>query len=213
MIRTTKDLFAWQTQTWADCPDWVQAIILDKICGTIWAKMEKEQGLRQNRRQGYTDDGAAVAAELQSQASSQTTQRPAHQSQSPGDGVVVAAELPSQPSSQATQRPAHRIQTPSSRRIGTPVGQHDSQNDSQDTDLSFDFLQTSAAHVLGFLDSSLPSADGSREVTRELSLDRTGSPTPSRHLSLSLDGIERAQQDTSDSERRDVEQGRIWERW
>jgi len=162
MIRTTKDLFARQTQTWADCPDWVKAIILDKIGGTIQAKMEKAHGVRQARREGYTDDWAAVAAELQSQASSQTTRRPAHQSQTHGDWVVVAAELQSQPSSQATQRPANRIQTPSSRRIGTPVGQQESQNDSQDTDLSFDFLQRSAARVLGFLDSSPPSADGSR---------------------------------------------------
>ena len=45
-------------------------------------------------------------------------------------------------------------------------------------------------------------------MTRELSLDRTVSPTPSRRLSLSLDGIEPAQQETSDSERGDVEQGR-----
>jgi len=88
------------------------------------------------------------------------------------------------------------------------VGQQDSQNDSQDTDLSLDFLQTSPAWVLGFLDSSPPSEDGSREETRELSLDRTVSPTPSRRLSLSLDGIQPAQQETSDSERGDVEQGR-----
>jgi len=135
--------------------------------------------VRQDRRERYTDDWAAVAAELQSQASSQTTQRPAQQSQTPGDWVVVAAQLQSQPSSQATQPPAHQIQTPSSRRIGTPVGQQDSQNDSQDTDLSFDFLHISAARVLGFLDSSPPRADDSWEVTRELSLDRTVSPTPS----------------------------------
>jgi len=208
MIRTTKDLFARQTQTSADCPDWVQAIIVDKIRGTIRAKMEKEHGVRQDGREGYTDDWAALAAELQSQASSQTTRRPAHQSQTPGDWVVVAAELQSQPSGQATQRPAHRIQTPSSRHIGTPVGQQDSKNDSQDTDLSFDFLRTTAARVLGFLDSSPPRADGSREVTRELSLDRTVSPTPSRRLSLSLDGIEQAQQETSDIEGGDVKQGR-----
>jgi len=179
MIRTTKDLFARQTQTWSDCPDWVQPIILDKIRGTIRTKIEKEHGVRQARREGYTKDWAAVAAELQSQASSQTT-----------------------------QWPAHRIQTPSSRRIGTLVGQQDRQNDSQDTDLSFDFLQTSAARVLGFLDSSPPSADGSWEVTRELPLDRTVSPTPSRRLSLSLDGIEPAQQETSESEWEDVEQWR-----
>jgi len=87
------------------------------------------------------------------------------------------------------------------------VGQQDSQNYSQDTDLSFDFLQTSAARVVGFLDSSPPSADGSREVTREPLLDRTVSPTPSRRLSLSLDVIEPAEQETSDRERGDVEQG------
>ena len=69
------------------------------------------------------------------------------------------------------------------------------------------FLQTSAARVLRFLDSSPPSADGSREVTRELWLDRTVSPTPLRRLSLSLDGIEPAQQGTSDSQRGDVAQG------
>jgi len=95
MIRTTNDLFARQTQRWADCPDWVQAIILDKIRGTIRAKMEKEHGVRQDRCEGYTDDWAAVAAALQSQASSQTPRRPAHQSQTPGDWVVVAAELQS----------------------------------------------------------------------------------------------------------------------
>jgi len=94
-----------------------------------------------------------------------------------------------------------------SQHIGTPVGQQDSQTDSQDTDLSFDFFQTSAARVLGYRDSSPPSADGSRDVTRELLLDRTVSPTSSRRLSLSLDGIEPAQQDTSHSKRGNVEQG------
>jgi len=73
MIRTTKELFAQQTQTWAECPDWVQAIILEKIRGTIRVKMEKEHGVGQDRREGYTDNWAAVAAVLQSQASSQTT--------------------------------------------------------------------------------------------------------------------------------------------
>jgi len=170
--------------------------------------MEKEDGVRQDGCEGYTDEWAAVAAELQSQTSSHATRWPAHQIQTPGDWVVVAAELQSQPSSQATQRPAHRIQTPSSPRIGTPVGQQDCQNNSQDTDLSFDFLQTLATRLLGLLDSSLLSAECSREVTRELSLDRTLSPTPSRRLSLNLDRIEPAQQETSDSERGDVEPGR-----
>ena len=107
MIRTTKDLFARQTQMWANCPDWVQAIILDKIGGTIRAKMEKEHGMRQDRREGYTDDWVGGAAELQSQASSQTTRGPAHRSQTPGDCLVVAAALQTEPFSQPTQQPAH----------------------------------------------------------------------------------------------------------
>ena len=73
MIRNTKDLFARQTQTWADCPDWIQAIILDNIRGTIRAKMEQEHRVRQERREGYTDHWEVVAAELESWASSQAT--------------------------------------------------------------------------------------------------------------------------------------------
>ena len=69
----TKDRFVRQTQTWANCPDFVQAIILDNIRWTIRAKIEKEQGVRQERREGYTDDWEAVAAEQQSQASSKAT--------------------------------------------------------------------------------------------------------------------------------------------
>jgi len=92
--------------------------------------------------------------------------------------------------------------------MGTPVEQQESQNDSQDTDLWFDFLQASAARVLGFLNSSPPSGDGSKEATRELSLDRTLRRTPSRRLSLGLDRMEPALQETSDIERGDVEPGR-----
>jgi len=122
ILPTTKELFARKSQMGADLPDWVQAVMLDKIRGTSRAKMEKEHSVRQDRHEEYTYDWAAVAAELQSQASSQTTRLPAHQCQTPSDWVVVAAELQSQPSSQATQRPTHRIQTPSRWRIGTPVG-------------------------------------------------------------------------------------------
>ena len=87
MIQTTKDLVARQTQTGADCPNWVQAIILDKIRGTIQAKMEKEHGVRQDRRDGYTDDWAAVAAELQSLASSQTRRRQPTKAKLPAIGL------------------------------------------------------------------------------------------------------------------------------
>ena len=120
-----------------------------------------------------------------------------------------AAEQQSLASSQATQRQAHQIQTPSSRRIGTPPGQQDSQKDLQDTDLSFDFCQTpSAPHFIRFFGSDTLSGDDSREVTRGLSLNRTMGASPSRHLSLNLDRIEPAQEGTSHSEQGDGEQER-----
>jgi len=50
---------------WASCPDSVQTLILDKIRGTIRGKMEREHGVRQDHREGFTDDWAAVAAELE----------------------------------------------------------------------------------------------------------------------------------------------------
>jgi hypothetical protein len=124
--------------------------------------------VRQDRCEGYTDDWAAVAAELQSQTSSQTM-----------------------------QRPAPRSQTPGSRRIGALVGQQDSQNESLGTDVSLDFGQASAARLPSFLESDPQSPDGSREVDRELTLDRT---TPSQCLSLSLDEFELARQGTSASD-------------
>ena len=59
-----------------------------------------------------------------------------------------------------------------------------------------------------YFGSDTPRADDPREVTGELSTNRTMSPSLWRRLSLSLDGIEPAQEETSDSEQGDVEQGR-----
>ena len=171
--------------------------------------MEKVHGVREDHREGYTDNWAAVAAELQSQAFSQAKRQPTYRIQNPDDWATGAAEQQSLASSQATQRLAHRIQTPSSRRIGTPLGQQDSQNDLQNTDLSFDFCQTpSAAHVIRFFGSDTSSGDDSQKVTRGLSLNKTMSASPSQRLLLNLDRIEPAQERTSDSEQGDVEQER-----
>jgi len=71
---SSEDLFARQRQTWATCPDWVQTIILKNIRETIKAKMEKEHGIQEDRRGGFTEDWEAGAAELQSQMS----RRPPH---------------------------------------------------------------------------------------------------------------------------------------
>ena len=117
----TTDLLARQRATWANCPDWVQQIILEKTQGTIKAKVEKVHSMKEDRCEGFTDNWAAVAAELGGQTSSQTSGRLTPRSQIPG------------------------------LRIG--IGIRDSQNSSQETDVSLDFPQTLAARVLGILDS------------------------------------------------------------
>jgi len=71
---SSEDLFSCQRQTWATCPDWLQIMILKNIRETIKAKMEKEHSIQEDRREGFTEDWEAVAAEVQSQIS----RRPPH---------------------------------------------------------------------------------------------------------------------------------------
>jgi len=73
-MMSSEDLLARQRPTWATCPDWVPTMILKNIRETIKAKMEKEHGIQEDRREGLTDDWEVVAAEVQSQMSG----RPPH---------------------------------------------------------------------------------------------------------------------------------------
>jgi len=70
MTLSLEDLFGCQRQMWASSLDWVQTMILKNIRETIKAKMQQEHRVRDDRREGFTDDCAAVAAEVQSQISS-----------------------------------------------------------------------------------------------------------------------------------------------
>jgi len=70
MTLSSEDLFGRKRQMWASCSDWVQTIILKNIRETIKAKIQKEHRIWEDRGEGFTDDGAAVAAEVQSQPSS-----------------------------------------------------------------------------------------------------------------------------------------------
>jgi len=74
LMMSSEDLFPRQRQTWATCPDWVQTMILKHIFETIKAKMEKEHGIQEDRREGFTYDWEAVGAEVESQIS----RRPLH---------------------------------------------------------------------------------------------------------------------------------------
>ena len=163
---SSEDLFARQRQTWASCPDWVQTMILKNIRETIKAKMEKEHGIQEDRREGFTDDWEAVAAEVQSQMSSRAPLRA-----TPG--------IPTRPTPSIQTRPTSQIetQTSSNLRIGALAGAPDNRNDSQETVTSFDFGQASATRLLNFLDSDLQTPDGSQEVSGRLTLDNTVTPT------------------------------------
>lgn len=140
--------------------------------------MEKEHGVRQDRREGFTDDWAAVAAELQNQTSSR-----------------------------APRRTTPRSPTPGNLRSGAVAGHHYMQNDSQETDASIEFCETSAARILRFLDSNTPSPASSRQITVGLTMDSAMSPTSSQRLSLSLGELEPAEVSTARRQGTGVEDG------
>ena len=179
MTLSSEDLSGRQRQTWASCPDWVQNMILKNIRDTITAKMQKEHGVQEDRREGFTDDWDAVAAEVQSQMSSRAPPR-------------------------AT--PRIRSQTPSNLRIGALASASGNGFDSQETVTSLDFSQT-ATRLLSFLDSDPQTPDGSQEVAVGLTLANTVTPTTLRHLALSLEDLERPEETAVHSEPWDMEQG------
>jgi len=96
MTLSSEDLFGCQRQTWDSCPDWVQTMILKNIRETIKAKIQQEHRVREDRRKGFTDNWAAVAAEVQSQISCRAPTRatPRIQSQAPGNLGIGALAAP-----------------------------------------------------------------------------------------------------------------------
>jgi len=195
MTLSSEDLFGRQRQTWASCPDWVQTIILKNIRETIKAKIQKEHRIREDRCEGFTDDWAAVAAEVQSQPSSLPP---------PCGTPRIQSQLSSRPPPRGT--PRIHSQTSSNLRIGTLAGALDNRNDSQETVASSDFSQASATRLLTFLDSDLQTPDGSQQVAVGLTLENTVTPTTLRHLVLSLDDLEPPEEAAADSEGWDIEQ-------
>jgi len=96
MMLSLEELFGRQRQTWPSCPDWVQTMILKTIRETIKAKVQQEHRVREDRREGITDDWAAVAAEVESQISSRAPTRATPQilSQTPGNHGIGALAAP-----------------------------------------------------------------------------------------------------------------------
>jgi len=159
---SSEDHFGLPRQTWASCPDWVRTMILKNIRETIKAKIKKEHRVQEDRCEGFTNDWAAVAAEVESQMSSQVPAR-------------------------AT--PRIQSQTPSNADIGALAGALGNRINSQETVTSFDFSQT-ATRLLSFLNSDPQTPDGSQEVAVGLTLDNTVTPTTLRQLALSIGDLQ-----------------------
>ena len=96
------DLLAGWRATWANCPGWVQQIIVDKTQGTIKAKVENVHDVRADCREGVTENWAAVAAEIQGQTSNQTPGQSTPRSQTPG-GLHIGTVFGCQDSHTLTQ--------------------------------------------------------------------------------------------------------------
>jgi len=115
----------------------------------IAQRLEKQHSIRQERREGFSDDNDAVYAELKRQLGNQTL----------GD-------------------PALPRQMPIDTHVGGLGGLEDSQNRSQETETSLDLSQTSIDWELTFLDSdgsnhgSLDNAGGAvdSQMSNRLSL-------------------------------------------
>lgn len=157
------DLFARQLGTWKDSPPHVQQMIIDHVRKTIKGKTEGRHGMQRDRREGYTDDWAAVEAELQRELSSETPRQ--HQHDERGLASVDTG----------TTGVVRRSRHP---------------EESQESDLSFDYPRSAAARVLAFLECDGASADGSQDVTVGGTVDNAGSFAQSSRLSLSLEDCE-----------------------
>ena len=120
-------------------------MILKNIRETIKAKIKKEHRVQEDRCEGFTDDWAAVGAEVESQMSNwaPTCATPRIQTQTPRNPDIGALESP----------PDKRIH-------------------SQETVTSFNFIQM-ATRLRSFLDSDSQTRDGAQEVAVGVTLDHT----------------------------------------
>ena len=77
--RKMQDLFARQKNTWQGFEKATQDLFILNLRQTITQRLEKQHSVRQERREGFTDDNEAVYAELQRQLARPTqgqTSRP-----------------------------------------------------------------------------------------------------------------------------------------
>ena len=83
--RKTQDLFARQKNTGRGFEKATQDLFILNLHQTITQRLEKQHSVRQERREGFTDDNDAVYAELQRQLARPTEGQTSHARRRPFD--------------------------------------------------------------------------------------------------------------------------------
>ena len=156
----SQDLFLRQRNTWRGFPEETQELMLRNLRETIVDKVQKENRVLKERREGFIDNHEAVHAELERQLSSRNPRRAAARAPTP---IITGAR--------------------------GLEGQLESQDASQESARSLDFSQTAFARALqGLDDDPAPvTFDDSLDLTLEREHESAINPDPPSHLSLNLD--------------------------
>ena len=144
------------------------------------------------RRHGDLPDAASIRRRIQNV--SFRPERPVRQMHRRlRTQVIIFADVERPLSSQNPRQAAGQEQTPIGYHAGDLEKHLDSQEESQETERLFDYIQTAFAWALGLLDDDPASPVDLQELTRGLARERTVSPGLANRLSLSLDESQKGQ--------------------
>ena len=153
-----QDLFLRQRNTWPGFPEETQELMLRNLRETIVDKVQKENRVLKERRDGFIDNHEAVHAELERQLSSRNPRRAAARAPTP---IITGA-----------------------RGLEGHMG---SQDASQESARSLDFSQTACARALPGLDDDQAPVTFDDALDLTLEHESAINPDPPSHLALTLD--------------------------
>ncbi|PUU80766.1 hypothetical protein B9Z19DRAFT_1123137 [Tuber borchii] len=194
-----RDLFLRQRNTWRGFPRATQELMLRNLRETIMDKVNQENRILKERREGFADNHEAVHAELERQLSSLNPRRPAAREPTPintgARGLVgrLESQLERELSSQEPRRADAREPTPINTDGRVLKGHQESQDASQESAKSSDFSQSAFARALRGLDAESVTFDDSLDLTLEQEQESAANPDLASRLSLNLDDFQEDQ--------------------
>ncbi|PUU80804.1 hypothetical protein B9Z19DRAFT_1123059 [Tuber borchii] len=176
-----------------------KSLMLRNLRETIMDKVNQENRVLKERREGFADNHEAVHAELERQLSSRNPRRPAAREPTPintgARGLVgrLESQLERELSSQEPRRAAAREPTPINTDGRVLEGHQESQDASQESAKSFDFSQSAFARALRGLNAESVTFDDSLDLTLEQEQESAANPDLASRLSLNLDDFQEDQ--------------------